>query len=124
MVATEAIRCEDLSKHFGKFVALEGLSLSVEGGRVFGFLGPNGAGKTTTLRLFTDLTNPSAGRMWVAGEDVSGRSLRLRSKVGYLPESLASYGWMTGIPGPISKYRDSFRLQARRYPSGEPAAVY
>ena len=96
MVAAEAIRCEDLSKYFGKFVALDGLSLSVERGGVFGFLGPNGAGKTTTLRLFTGLTNASTGRMWVAGEDVSGRSLRLRSKVGYLPESPAFYGWMTG----------------------------
>ena len=94
--ATEAIRCENLSKHFGSFVALDGLSLSVEQGGAFGFLGPNGAGKTTTLRLFTGLTNPTGGRVWVAGEEVSGNSLQLRSKVGYLPESPAYYGWMTG----------------------------
>ena len=92
----EAIRCEGLSKHFGGFVALDGLSLSVERGGAFGFLGPNGAGKTTTLRLFTGLTNPTAGRVWVAGQEVSGNSLSLRSKVGYLPESPAFYGWMTG----------------------------
>ena len=92
----EAIRCESLSKHFGGFVALDGLSLSVERGGAFGFLGPNGAGKTTTLRLFTGLTNPTAGRVWVAGQEVSGNSLSLRSKVGYLPESPAFYGWMTG----------------------------
>ena len=96
MGETEAIRCENLSKHFGKFVALEGLSLAVERGSAFGFLGPNGAGKTTTLRMFTGLTNPTAGSMWVAGKDVSGSSLRLRSRVGYLPESPAFYGWMTG----------------------------
>ncbi len=96
MIGTEAIRCENLSKRFGKFIALDGLSLAVERGSAFGFLGPNGAGKTTTLRLFTGLTNPTAGGMWVDGEDVSGRSLRLRSKVGYLPESPAFYGWMTG----------------------------
>ena len=70
--------------------------MAVEEGATFGFLGPNGAGKTTTLRLFTGLTNPTSGRMWVAGEDVSGRSLDLRSKVGYLPESPAFYTWMTG----------------------------
>ena len=58
-------------------------------------IGPNGAGKTTTLRLFTGLTNPTQGRL-LAGEDVSGRSLQLRSRVGYLPESPAFYGWMTG----------------------------
>ena len=51
MVGMEAIRCENLSKHFGKFAALDGLSLAVECGSTFGFLGPNGAGKTTTLRV-------------------------------------------------------------------------
>ena len=96
MATMEAIRCENLSKHFGSFKAVEGLDLSVERGGAFGFLGPNGAGKTTTLRMFTGLTNPTTGRVWVAGESVSGRSLQLRSKVGYLPESPAFYGWMTG----------------------------
>ena len=94
--AREVIRCENLAKNFGKFVALDGLNLAVDRGGAFGLLGPNGAGKTTTLRLFTGLTNPTRGRMWVAGEDVSGRSLTLRSKVGYLPEAPAFYGWMTG----------------------------
>ena len=96
MDAIEAIRCENLSKRFGKYLALDGLSLSVERGVAFGFLGPNGAGKTTTIRLFTGLTRPTNGSVWVAGEQVSGGSLRLRSKVGYLPESPAFYGWMTG----------------------------
>ena len=93
---TEAIRCESLSKHFGKLVALDGLNLSVEKGSVFGFLGPNGAGKTTTLRLLAGITNPTAGRVWVAGQEVSGNSLQLRSRIGFLPESPAFYGWMTG----------------------------
>ena len=92
----EAIRCEGLTKRFGRLLAVDGLSLEVEEGSIFGCLGPNGAGKTTTLRLFTGLTDPSAGSMWVAGEDVSNRSLHLRAKVGYLPEAPAFYGWMTG----------------------------
>ena len=87
--AREVIRCENLVKNFGKFVALDGLSLAVDRGGAFGLLGPNGAGKTTTLRLFTGLTNPTRGRMWVAGEDVSDRSLTLRSK----PESTDGQGW-------------------------------
>ncbi len=93
----EAIRCVSLSKRFGSFVALDNLDLAVEQGASFGFLGPNGAGKTTALRLFTGLTDPTGGQVWVAGEDVSGKSLELRSKVGYLPESPAFYGWMTGL---------------------------
>ena len=96
MASTEAIRCENLTKRFGAFTAVDDLSLTIEEGASFGFLGPNGAGKTTTLRLFTGLTNPTGGRMWVGGEDVSGQSLDLRSQVGYLPESPAFYGWMTG----------------------------
>ena len=96
MASTEAIRCENLTKRFGAFTAVDDLSLTIEEGASFGFLGPNGAGKTTTLRLFTGLTNPSQGRMWVGGEDVSGQPLDLRSQVGYLPESPAFYGWMTG----------------------------
>ena len=97
MIKAEAIRCEALSKRFGKFVALDSLSLSVERGTTLGFLGPNGAGKTTTLRLFTGLTNPTQGRVWITGEEVSGNSLQLRSKVGYLSEAPAFYGWMTGL---------------------------
>ena len=92
----EAIRCEGLSKRFGKVTAVDGLSFAVNQGVSFGLLGPNGAGKTTTLRLFTGLTDPTSGHVSIAGEDVSGMSLQLRSKVGYLPESPAFYGWMTG----------------------------
>jgi ABC-2 type transport system ATP-binding protein len=95
--AKEAIRCENLSKHFGSFVALDDLTLTITKGSSFGFLGPNGAGKTTTLRLLAGLTHPTSGQVWIDGQDVSGNSLRLRSSIGYLPESPAFYGWMTGF---------------------------
>ena len=96
MPSMEAIRCEGLTKHFGRFAALSDLDITVEQGTTYGFLGPNGAGKTTTLRLLTGITTPSNGRMWVANEEVSGDSLHLKSLVGYLPESPSFYGWMTG----------------------------
>ena len=96
MAATEAIRCENLTKRFGGVTAVEDLSLSVEEGASFGFLGPNGAGKTTAIRLFTGLTYPTEGYMRVGGEDVEGRSLELRAQIGYLPQIPAFYGWMTG----------------------------
>ena len=92
----DAIRCDNLTKAFGAVVAVNGLNLHVERGATFALLGPNGAGKTTALRLFTGITNPTGGHIWVMGEDVSQRSLQLRSKVGYLPETPAFYGWMTG----------------------------
>ncbi|MFQ5933187.1 MAG: ABC transporter ATP-binding protein [Dehalococcoidia bacterium] len=92
----DAIRCENLSKHFGKLVALDDLSLTIETGAIFGFLGPNGAGKTTTLRLLAGIIHPTDGRVWVAGQEISRNALKLRSLIGYLPESPAFYGWMTG----------------------------
>ncbi len=93
---TSAIKCENLSKHFGNVAALDNLNLTIDHGAVFGFLGPNGAGKTTTLRLLAGITNPTSGRVWVAGREVSSNSLNLRSAIGYLPESPAFYDWMTG----------------------------
>jgi len=91
-----AIQIEGLTKSFGKFRALNGLSLSVEAGTVFGFLGPNGAGKTTTLRILTGLAHADGGQAWVDGLEV-GKSAEIPSRIGYLPEDPAFYSWMTGI---------------------------
>ncbi len=91
---TDAIRTEDLHKIYGQVHALDGLTLTVEPGTVFGFLGPNGAGKTTTIRMLTGLARPSRGRGWVAGADIAdGRSVAAR--IGYLPEEPAFYSWLT-----------------------------
>jgi len=90
------VKCQGLSKRYGRIVALDKLDLEVERNTVFGFLGPNGAGKTTTLKVLTGLTRPTSGRAWVAGEEVSPASQTLRGKIGYLPEEPAFYNWMTG----------------------------
>jgi ABC-2 type transport system ATP-binding protein len=89
-----AILIEDLKKYFGKVHALDGLSLSVAEGTVFGFLGPNGAGKTTTIRLLTGLSKPTSGKAWVAGVEVKPGP-KLAKHIGYLPEEPAFYTWMT-----------------------------
>lgn len=89
-----AIQIEDLHKHYGAVHALDGLTLTVQSGTVFGFLGPNGAGKSTTIRLLTGLAHPSSGRAWVAGEDIA-HSQRVAARVGYLPEDPNFYPWMT-----------------------------
>ena len=92
----EAIETKALSKRYGDVLALDGLDLTVKEGSVFGFLGPNGAGKTTTVKLLTGLSQPTSGRAWVAGEEVTPRAVSFRSKIGYLPDVPGFYGWMTG----------------------------
>ena len=89
-----AIRTENLSKFYGRVKALDGLTLNVEPGTVYGFLGPNGAGKSTTIRLLTGLAQPTAGQGWVAGEEIGSRR-KLAHRIGYLPEEPAFYTWMT-----------------------------
>jgi ABC-2 type transport system ATP-binding protein len=89
-----AIRAEEMTKVYGQVRALDGLTLTVEPGTVFGFLGPNGAGKTTTIRLLTGLAKPTRGRAWVAGEEIAD-SGKVAARIGYLPEEPAFYTWMT-----------------------------
>lgn len=91
-----AIRTEDLTKHFGRIVALEGLTLEVHRGEVFGFLGANGAGKTTTIRLLLDLLRPTRGRAFFNGHDCHRASLSARADAGYLPGEMPSYPDITG----------------------------
>ena len=89
-----AIRTEGLHKKFGRVWALNGLTLAVEQGTIFGFLGPNGAGKTTTIRILTGLARPTSGRAWVAGVEIMSNR-QVASHIGYLPEEPAFYSWMT-----------------------------
>ena len=89
-----AIAATDLRKSYGTEVALDGVSLSIPAGSVYGFLGPNGAGKTTTMRLLTGLSTPTSGEASVAGEPVEDRR-RLVSRVGYLPETPPLYDEFT-----------------------------
>jgi ABC-2 type transport system ATP-binding protein len=92
-----AIRCQDLTRHFGEIKAVEGLNLEVHAGSVFGFLGRNGAGKTTTIRMLTGLAQPTRGRGWVAGIETTAADSQARRRFGYLPQSPAFYAWMTPL---------------------------
>ncbi len=89
------IRIEGLRKTFGEVRALDGLTLSVEPGVVFGFLGPNGAGKTTTIRILTGLAWPNGGRAWVTGVEVTDDRRQVAGRIGYMPQDPAFYPWMT-----------------------------
>ena len=81
----EAIVTSQLSKSYGKTLALDSLDMEVRTGEIFGFLGPNGAGKTTTIRLLLDVLRPSSGSSTVLGVDPRSGGIELRKRVGYLP---------------------------------------
>lgn len=91
------IELRALTRVFKHVRAVDGLSLRVPTGEVYGFLGPNGSGKTTTLKMLAGLLSPTSGEALVAGEQVRpGRfSLELRRRVGFLAEEPAFYPWMT-----------------------------
>lgn len=90
-----AVRCQELTKHFGSVKALQSLSLDVAAGSVFGFLGRNGAGKTTAIRLLTGLANPTSGKAWINGYLATDGDRAARLQFGYLPEEPSFYTWMT-----------------------------
>src|ERR671935_3135088 len=96
----DAIRTEALTKHYTvgfwrprPYVALDGLTLEVHAGEVFGFLGPNGAGKTTTLKLLMQLVFPTSGRAEILGRPVG--DLGVKRRIGYLPENPYFYDYLT-----------------------------
>jgi len=85
------IEAEGLTKKYGTQIAVNNLILQIREGEVFGFLGPNGAGKTTTLLMFLGLTEPTSGKVRVVGFDPTREPLRVKEKVGYLPENVGFY---------------------------------
>ena len=91
-----ALRTDRLTKYYGQVVGLDGLSLEVAEGEVFGFLGPNGAGKTTTIRLLLDLVRPTSGDAWILGRHCRREGVEARRQVGYLPGELPIYPELTG----------------------------
>ncbi len=85
------IETRDLVKKFGKFTAVNGLSLEVPAGSIYGFVGPNGAGKTTTMRMLTTLTRPTSGQAWVGGHSVTEQPRAVRRAIGYMPDEFGVY---------------------------------
>ena len=85
------IETEELTKRYDSQVAVDHLTIQIKEGEVFGFLGPNGAGKTTTLLMFLGLTEPTSGKVRVCGFNPAREPLRVKEKVGYLPENVGFY---------------------------------
>ena len=96
VTAGPAIEADELVKHFGETVAVDGVSFSVPRGSVLGLLGPNGAGKTTTVRMMTTLTTPTSGTARVAGHDVVREPDAVRRAMGLTGQSATVDELLTG----------------------------
>lgn len=95
MKTESAVHARDLTKTFGEFVAVDGVSFEVKTGEVFGFLGPNGAGKTTTIKMLAGLLKPTSGQGSVAGCDIHTETERIKQNIGYMSQLFSLYGDLT-----------------------------
>jgi ABC-2 type transport system ATP-binding protein len=111
------VRVEQVSRRFGSFQALDGVSLQVQPGEVFGLLGPNGAGKTTLIRILTGVLRLGSGQAQVAGLDVGRQSEQVKNIIGYATQEASVYRDLT--------VRENLEFRARLFlePKGVPYAV-
>jgi ABC-2 type transport system ATP-binding protein len=91
-----AVEINNLVKRFGDVTAVDGLSLEVKQGELFGLLGPNGAGKTTTISILCSLLEPTAGSACVAGYDVTKDATKMKEHIGVCPQEAAVFKFLTG----------------------------
>lgn len=104
-MSAPVIEAKGLTKRYGKTVAVRGVDLAIQEGEVFGLLGPNGCGKTTTILMLLGLTEPTSGKVTVAGCDPLRDPLEAKRRVGYLPDLVGFYEQMTA--------RENLRYSAR-----------
>ncbi len=90
------LETDGLTRRFGSVTAVDGLTLAVDAGEVFGLLGPNGAGKSTVVKMLTTLLPPSSGTARVVGYDVVHQAAEVRRVIGYVPQALSDDGTLTG----------------------------
>jgi ABC-2 type transport system ATP-binding protein len=107
VAGTYAVEADDLVKHYGEVVALDGISLAIEAGSLFALLGPNGAGKSTAVRILTTLAVPTRGAVRVAGIDALRRPAAVRRAIGVVGQRHGS--------GPQATGRENLELQGALY---------
>jgi ABC-2 type transport system ATP-binding protein len=95
--ARNEIVIEDLAKSFGDVKAVNGLTLNLNKGEMFGFLGPNGAGKTTTIRMLCGLLEPTAGSAQIGGFDIGKEPQKVKALIGVCPQEVAVFKFLTGM---------------------------
>ena len=89
------IQVENITKRYGNFTAVDGISFDIDEGEIVGFLGPNGAGKSTTMNMITGFIEPSDGRIIVDGYDISKKPQKAKRQIGYMPEGVPLYSDLT-----------------------------
>ena len=89
------IACENLTRRFGNFTAVDHISFTVSKGSIFGFLGQNGSGKSTVIRMLCGLLEPTEGRATIAGYDVARETDRIKSLIGYMSQKFSLYADLT-----------------------------
>jgi ABC-2 type transport system ATP-binding protein len=117
------VEAKDLTKRFGKFTAVDRLTMSVEAGEIFGFLGSNGAGKTTAIRIFCGLLKPTSGTAKVLGIDVRDDPEEIKRRIGYMSQRFSLYeeltvrqnlrffGGVYGLRGQAYKEREEWAIE-------------
>jgi ABC-2 type transport system ATP-binding protein len=107
-----AIETHGLTKRFKNVTAVDGLSLSIRRGEIFGLLGPDGAGKTTTIRMLCAIMTPSAGSARVAGFDTVKEPEEIKKRIGYMPQQFSLYGDLTVLEN-LTFFADVFEVERR-----------
>jgi len=90
-----SILIDNLTKKYGDVTAVDGLSLQIGEGELFGLLGPNGAGKTTTINVLCGILEPTGGRVTVGGHDVTNELSKVKEAIGVCPQDTAVYPFLT-----------------------------
>jgi len=108
----DVIRAASLTKSFDAIVAVDGLTLAIPEGELFGLVGPDGAGKTTTLRLLTSVMEPSSGEAWVAGHHTVKEAEAIKEKIGYMSQRFGLYPDLTVMEN-IDFYADIYGVPHR-----------
>jgi ABC-2 type transport system ATP-binding protein len=122
MSQSTVIAAENLTRKFGKFVAVDQISFQVARSEIFGFLGPNGSGKTTTIRMLLGLLRPTQGTATVLGHDVVHHAEAIRSSVGYMSQRFSLYPDLRVIEN-LNFYGRAYRVWGKELVERQRAAM-
>ena len=122
MHASLVIEADELTRRFGDFTAVDGISFSVRKGEIFGFLGPNGSGKTTTIRMVLGLLRPTSGRVMVLGQDAARDAVALRRRLGYMSQRFSLYPELT-VSENLRFFARAYGVTGQRFKARQEAVL-